>query len=207
VGAYKPVVSGAEMTAAGPVWSDVETLWSATGPYPRERIAPQRFLAPLAPPVAAHHEGRQVDEKLLRRGIDWWLGRVHVLLVEGAGGLLSPVSDSESNAELAQDLGFPLLIVARAGLGTINHTLLTLEAAERRNLPVAGVILNQTRPDDGTDLSVAGNAAELAARTSVPILGVFPFSTPEGLLREPEFNKIHWQDLIGLSAHPPAGDT
>lgn len=197
VGAYKPAVSGAETSPAGPIWNDVQLLAAALGDaYPEERISPQRFKAALAPPVAARAEGRSVDSRLLRSGTNWWRDQVDFLIVEGVGGLLSPLTETESVADLAKDLGFPLLIVARAGLGTINHTLLTLEAAQRRNLQVVGVVLNQTNSEVGTDVSSLTNASEIAARTSVPILGVFPFCGREDLLREPSFNKIHWQDLI-----------
>ena len=127
---------------------------------PRERIAPQRFLAPRAPNAAARMEGRTVDRDLLRRGADWWAGRCDVLLVEGAGGLLSPLADGVTCADLAADLGFPLLVVARAGLGTINHTRLTLAAAGE--LPVTAVVLNEADGPVPDDL-LADNAAQIAA--------------------------------------------
>lgn len=200
VGAYKPAVSGNEEDAQGPVWRDVELLSSALdGVFPREAICPQRFRAPLAPPVAARCEGRQVDGALLRSGADWWRERVDLLVVEGAGGLLSPLTDTESVADVAGDLGFPLVVVARLGLGTINHTLLTLEAACYRGLPVAGIILNQATEPDPSDESTTTNRDELARRTDVPILAVLPFEPAKDLRQDAAFQRI---DFVRLAAAP-----
>src|SRR5690606_6781856 len=113
----KPVCSGGVPDGAGGiVWDDVRSLASAVGnAFPDDRICPQRFLAPLAPPVAARREGRRVDADLLRQGARWWQGRVDLLLVEGVGGLLCPLPDDETVADLAGDLGWPLIIVAHLG--------------------------------------------------------------------------------------------
>jgi len=191
VGAYKPVASGCEIDPEGrPIWEDIEAYFEALGgQFTRERICPQSFPAPLAPPVAARQAGRAVDSQLLLRGARWWESQVDVLLVEGAGGLLSPLSDTESNADLAVALGYPVLVVARLGLGTINHTLLTVEAAQRRGLDVAGVVLNATQPS-GTDESIHSNPEELARRCPVPFLGVLPYSENSDLLHHPAFLRM-----------------
>lgn len=206
-GAYKPVVSGAVQTVAGPVWEDAAVLSAALGnEFPLERIAPQRFLLPLAPPVAAEKEERAVDSGLLSAGAEWWRARVDYLVVEGAGGLLSPVTATQSVADLARDLGFPLLIVARAGLGTINQTLLTCEAAERRGLSIAGIVLNQSQPAAaGDEVSVADNAREIAARTTAPLLGTLAFCPGADLLLDRTFRTIEWHRLMGssLTERPP----
>lgn len=195
-GAYKPACSGCGAPSGGePQWSDVEALVAACGgAFPGERVCPQRFAAPLAPPVAAREEGRTVDAGLLRRGAEWWRGRVELLLVEGAGGLLAPLSDTDLVADLAGDLGLPLLIVARLGLGTINHTLLTVEAAERRGLRIAGIVLNEAGPG-GTDLSVASNPREIAARCDVPVLGILRRDDRRGLLRGGFRIRMDWLAL------------
>lgn len=197
VGVYKPACSGSRVLPDGrQAWDDVEAHFEALGGlHPRERICPQCFRAPLAPPAAARAEGRTVDAPLLRTGADWWRGRVDALLVEGAGGLLSPLSDADAVADVACDLGFPLLIVARLGLGTINHTLLTLEAAERRGLMVAGVVLNRA-PGDPSSLADETNPAELAARTRVPILGVLRTDETGGLRPASQDIRIRWLDLM-----------
>jgi dethiobiotin synthetase len=196
VGAYKPVVSGCIAGAAGPVWDDLTRLQAALGgEVPIERIAPQRFLAPLAPPVAARLEGRAVDPILLRQGIEWWNDRVDIVMVEGAGGLLSPLTETETVADLACDLGFPLVVVARLSLGTINHTLLTLEAAACRRLSVAGIVLNEPAPADPDDRSVETNETELKSRCRTPILATVRHSTMPDLLRKSPLFTIDWMVL------------
>ncbi|HEX6986049.1 MAG TPA: dethiobiotin synthase, partial [Planctomycetaceae bacterium] len=145
-------------------------------------------------PVAARQEGRTVDPALLRSGAEWWAGRCDLLLVEGVGGLLCPLTEDETVADLAADLGLPLLVVARATLGTINHTLLTVEAARTRNLDVAGIILNESVPADG-DASVATNAAEIERRSGVPILGIVPHGRPARLLVQGTGQRIDWRTL------------
>lgn len=199
---YKPVVSGGTLPPGGTaIWEDVEHLYAAAGGrFPRETIAPQRFLAPLAPPFAAREEGKTVDESRLISGAHVLALCADIVLVEGAGGLLSPVSDSWNNATLAEELELPLLIVGRLGLGTLNHTLLTVEAAERRGLTVAGVILteDQIRPDD---LSTRTNPQELSRLMKVPLLAVVPHTpvgTPESL------ENVHWDQIIDIS---PRGDS
>jgi dethiobiotin synthetase len=197
VGAYKPVCSGAaEGRSEFPRWDDVEALWNATGgAFPRERIGPQCFLAPLAPPVAAREEGKRVDASLLQAGLDWWRGQVDVVVIEGAGGWLSPISDDATNADFAAACGCPVVIVAADRLGMINHTLLTVESIQARGLPLAGIVVN--RHSLSEDSSIASNAEELARRTSAPILTVVE-SWGDVLLREGvEAARMGWNGVAG----------
>jgi dethiobiotin synthetase len=144
---------------------------AAGRPGELEAVCPQRFAAPLAPHLAARAQGRRVDPRLLRSGLEYWLHRSEVVIVEGAGGLLSPVSNEDFVADLAADFGWPLVVVARNALGTINHTLLTLRvAAFQPRLPVAGVVLNDCGAA-ADDASVESNFAEIAARAEAPLLG------------------------------------
>ena len=172
VGVYKPAASGYVRDAQGSLLSDdAVTLWEAAGrPGELQHVCPQRFVAPLAPHLAARAEGREIDAVLLRRGLDYWRSRSEIVLVEGAGGLMSPLGDDEYVADLARDLGFPLIVVSRNILGTINATLQTLITASvyRGGLEVAGVVLNHPAPPPGDDLSLASNRAELAARCTAP---------------------------------------
>ena len=201
VGVYKPVCSGAEFDVNGFArWDDIERLrdavrgnWSESS-LSDEAICPQRFLAPLAPPLAARAEGRTVDLALLKSGAGHWSKRAEILLVEGAGGLLAPVSETTNGADLAREFGYPLIVVARCGLGTINHSLLTIEAAERRGLRVAGIVLNQARPDDDLALA-ADNAVEIATRGGVPVLGVIAWQSAAGLQRNGRTVTIDWRSL------------
>ncbi|WP_166831395.1 dethiobiotin synthase [Thalassoroseus pseudoceratinae] len=193
VGIYKPACSGVEANEAGePMWEDVDAHFHALdGVFPRERICPQCFHAPLAPPVAALAEGRCVDADLLRSGADWWRGRVDVLLIEGAGGLLCPMTESTTIADVAADLAFPLLIVARLGLGTINHTLLTVEVARSRGLPITGIVLND-HPPQSDDPATKTNPEEIARRSNVPVFGV----VGSGMLESELGLGVDWNAII-----------
>jgi dethiobiotin synthetase len=126
----------------------------------------------VAPHLAARKEGKQLDADLLRRGITYWQERSEIILVEGAGGLMAPMGDELYVADLAEEFGFPLVVVSRNVLGTINHTLQTLITAAvfREGLPIAGVVLNHPTPPAADDASLSTNRAELAARCVPPIL-------------------------------------
>ena len=173
VGVYKPVASGCETRDGQLISDDALVLWQSVGsPGDLSTVCPQLFQAPLAPPLAARLEGRQVDQDLLRSGLKYWLGRSDIVLVEGAGVLMSPISDDDYVADLAFDFGFPLIVVAADALGVINQTLQTLITAAtfREGLDVAGVVLDATGPRADDDPSVATNLHELQQRCVPPIL-------------------------------------
>ena len=185
VGVLKPVATGITRDPATGAWhsDDVEALRTAIGgTVPPERVAPLVYDDPLAPPVAARRAGTLLTwdhfARAVRDAIAWWAaeGRAETLLVEGVGGLLCPLTEGTTVADLAIALDFPTLVVARRGLGTLNHTLLTVEAAHRRGLRLAGVILNGAEPT-ADPLAEQTNAAELARRLApfrVPVLGEWP---------------------------------
>jgi len=178
VGACKPVCSGATLDSmtSPPRWEDVDTLHAAlNGKFSRELICPQTFDAPLSPPAAAELEGKTVDPELLRSAITRWHNEVDLLLVEGAGGFLSPLTHNETNADLAADIGFPILVVATNQLGAINHTLLTLEAIRNRGMDVLGVVLNNNvtktdEPSATSDRMRSTNVEDIARFGGVEVL-------------------------------------
>jgi dethiobiotin synthetase len=172
VGVYKPMASGCEMIDGELISSDAITLWEAANrPGQLDHVCPQRFRPPLAPHLAADAEGKHIDVDRLYRGIEVWRSCSDVVIVEGAGGLMCPLGDHLYVADLALEFGYPLIVVARNALGTINHTLLTLAAADtwKSGLTVAGIVLNQPAPP-GDDPSVATNRQELIRHARAPIL-------------------------------------
>ena len=175
LGIYKPACSGAEVTNGQMRWPDVEALSQASGITDIDRICPQRFSAPLAPPIAAREEGMSVDWKLIQSGLSYWESHADFVLVEGVGGLLCPLTESHSMADFAMWSKLPVIIVAGLGLGTINHVLLTLEAADRRGLTVEGVIVNDGGNHAGTP-AAATNVVELERLCPVPVLGTVEFN-------------------------------
>lgn len=196
VGAYKPACSGAVAGPDGaPVWEDVAALRAAAGfDGPDSRICPQRFLAPVAPPQAARLEHREVDDALLTAGAAFWCGRAELLVVEGAGGWLSPLSDRSLVADVAAAFQYPLLVVARAGLGTISHTLLTIESIRSRGLSVAGIVLNEPHADSA-DLSTSENADQIERFSGAAVLGRILFGRPERLVSVDPAASVDWRSL------------
>jgi dethiobiotin synthetase len=171
VRAVKPVATG------GTPSEDTRLLSQTTG-EPAEQITGWSFREPAAPPVAARAEGQSLH---LGDIVRWVRGREWrepdgLLLVEGVGGILCPLTDETVIADLIAELGFPVLILARRGLGTINHTLLTVEAACQRGFQVVGVLLTETTP--AATLAEATAPEELARRLPVPLLGVLPYRSP-----------------------------
>jgi dethiobiotin synthetase len=181
VGVYKPAASGCDRNDRGElVADDALRLWEAAGrPGTLEDVCPQRFAAPLAPHLAAKAAGQRLDANRLRAGLEVWRARSEFLIVEGAGGLLSPLGDDEYVADLAADLGFPLIVVAANELGVINQVLQTLVVAETWPTPlrVAGIVLNHRRQLTETeDPSLASNRAELAHRAVPPMLAELAYA-------------------------------
>lgn len=176
---WKPVESGCASGSQGVLLpADALALAEAargtTSPVPPLHTV-YRFAAPVAPSVAAEQEGQQVAlAPLLRTAARLRSLAPDLLLVEGAGGFLVPLAPRLMIADLAEALAAPVVIVARDSLGTINHTLLTIEAAVRRGLTVRGVVLNATSETTAADAEIQRNASEIERCTRVPILGHFP---------------------------------
>jgi len=171
--AMKPVETGCPLGPGGLSPADGIRLKSAATTERDLRIvSPFRYQKPAAPVVAARLEGPEVDIDRIRYCFEMIKAeRPDFLLVEGAGGLLVPLTERHTMADLIVALGLPALVVARDGLGTINHTALTVEAALLRGIAVSGVILNGARAGTSADV-VQSNAAEIERLVDVPVLGV-----------------------------------
>jgi dethiobiotin synthetase len=160
VGAYKPVASGAVSVET----SDGYRLWRAVGQLgPLERVNPQSFDAPLAPPIAADLEHRTVEESRILSGVEAWFDACDWLVVEGAGGLMSPITWNWTNADLADQLGYPLVLVAANRLGAVHHVLSSVSLAVQRRLTIAEIVLNEPE----------GMGSNLAATTNSKLLRPF----------------------------------
>lgn len=175
-GAYKPLESGCERGERRHFKrADSEFLKKMAGMSESlDHINPYFFKEPLAPGVAARRAGRKVSFSKIKKNFDHLAQKYELLFVEGAGGLLVPISGEKTNLDLIQYLGVPVLLVGRLGLGTINHTLLTLDCLKRHGVPVAGVILNRMTPQK--NIAEKTNPDTLK-KFGVKILGVFPYVT------------------------------
>ncbi|MCG8649736.1 MAG: dethiobiotin synthase [Pirellulales bacterium] len=175
VGVYKPVASGCRDQVGSRVADDAVSLWQAAGrPRQLDDVCPQKFIAPLAPPAAAQMEGVQVDASLLRRGADIWEQCSDVLVVEGAGGLFSPLAEGLLNIDLVRQFNAAKLVIVTADrLGVIHQTLAVCEAARHRGIEPHAIILSSL--SETTELSSATNQQQISTYTSVPVLGRVAF--------------------------------
>ena len=172
VGVLKPIETG--VGEAGPL--DAWALREAAGvDDPIDVLCPQQFSLPAAPTVAAEDENRNVDLDAILRAYESIRADRDFVWVEGAGGLLVPATKTLLMADLAALLELPLLLVVRASLGTINHTLLSLEAIEGRDLDCAGVVISHsagpTSPADEKNLSALRSQLGTKLLGELPALG------------------------------------
>jgi dethiobiotin synthetase len=169
VAAAKPVLTGTDEPPT--VWPrDDELLAAAAGSTP-EVVAPLRFGPPVAPHLAARLAGTRIDPHELERTARAAGRGADVLVVEGVGGLLVPLTDDYCVRDLAAALALPVVVAARPGLGTINHTLLTLEAARAGGLEVRAVVLT---PWPGRPSALEASNRETIARLGKVEVGGLP---------------------------------
>lgn len=134
---------------------------------PIDLINPVSFSLPLAPYSAAKILKKKTDREKISKAFRKLVKRHEVVLVEGVGGALVPIGKNYFVADMIKELGLPAIVVARAGLGTINHTLLTLAALRAKGITVLGIILNGFK---GKDLSESSNAEAIAELSGVPVI-------------------------------------
>jgi dethiobiotin synthetase len=176
VKALKPVITGLDEPPDGPWPHDHEILARAAGVAPEE-VALVRYGPPVSPHLAAAQAGRPLDPAALVGDVLAAGEQGELLIVEGAGGLLVPLRDDYDMRSLAHDLGLDVVIAARPGLGTINHTLLTLEAARAVGLSVVGVVLTPWRPTP-TAIELS-NRSTIMDRGEIEVWGLPEIDRPD----------------------------
>jgi dethiobiotin synthetase len=179
---WKPIQSGRDDRGL----TDRDRVGQLTGLGP-ERLLPERYCLgqPLSPHLAARLDGVEIEltDFELPVGLD------RPLIVEGAGGLLVPINDRHLMIDLIGHLGLPVVVVARSGLGTINHTLLSIGALRRSGIPILGVILNgPLNPENRRAIEFYGQVSVIAEVEPIPLGGHFVNGdlSPEGLRRAAE---------------------
>lgn len=171
----KPAESGCAREGGRLVPRDALALKTSSGdPRPLDEICPYRYEVPLTPAHAAEREGEPPDVGGIVAQVAALKEEGKPLLVEGAGGLLAPLAEGVSMSDLARRANLALVIIAPLGLGTINHTLLSVREAKRQGLRILGVILSDTT-GDATPAAERNPAAvaELCG-ADAPLLGVIP---------------------------------
>ncbi len=173
VGVMKPVATGCRGNGGGLISDDAVYLWEAAeNEYPY-LTNPFRFRNPLAPHVAAGLEKREIDLKKIHDAYRELQKHYDFIIVEGIGGLLVPITKDYFVSHLIREMQLPLLIVARSGLGSINHTLLTLDAAVIRGFQIRGIIFNRV-PAVNCSLADMTNPKVIHELSGAPILGTLP---------------------------------
>jgi dethiobiotin synthetase len=171
---FKPIQSGCPPEGGRLIPTDARLAKDVAGlTEPLEVLTPIALRLPLAPGVAAAQAGVEVDLERIAAGVRDLATRYDFLVVEGAGGLYVPLIGMDFLVlDLIRWLGLPLVVVAKSGLGTINHTVLTVKAALGAKIEVAGIILNRYPEKPG--LAQETNPGVIEALTGVPIMGRLP---------------------------------
>ena len=164
-------------TGCGETVADLERVRELAGgevkPPPLDLQVPYRFAYPASPHLAAARAGQEIDPEVLIAAYESMKEGYEILLVEGVGGVLVPLRHNLLLIDLVARLKIPTLLVAKSGLGTLNHTLLTLEALKGRGIPVLGVLLSDGPEED--EVIGADNLRTIAGLGGVRVFGRLPW--------------------------------
>ncbi len=210
LGVCKPLASGCRRDRHGLVNEDAEALLACCGSdWPMDLVSPIRFAPPLAPAVAAEQEREAVDWSALSRALTTLDQMSDALLIEGVGGLMVPLDPRHPRymvGQLAQAIGYPVVVVCRANLGTLNHTLMTVELLRQAGCRVSGLVMNGLDGDPAAarqDPSLRSNRAWLERLTGAKVLAVLPrarsLDLPRGKMDQAlvaAAASVPWQDLM-----------
>ncbi len=182
----KPVETGCRAQKGKLIPDDAVRLINAAGVKESvDAINPYRFRLPLSPAIAAEIEGIKIKKEKIFSAYSRLLKKYDLTIVEGAGGIMVPVYKKYLFLDLVKDLKLPLVIVSRPGLGTINHTLLTIEAAKGKGIEITGVIINYPGMIK-KDMSVRTNPELIRRLGRARVLGTVPYAKNDS----PKINKI-----------------
>ncbi|MEW6614362.1 MAG: dethiobiotin synthase [Thermodesulfobacteriota bacterium] len=193
VGVMKPVATGAIRTPDGLISTDVQFLLKSIECHDELNLVnPITIELPLAPLVASRLEGCEIELDKIRNAYFKLSQRHDFIVVEGIGGILVPIKEDYFVSDMIKELDLPCIIVARPGLGTINHALLTLREAQQKGIEVRGFIIN------GMDEQKAGiaertNPEVIKGLSHIPMLGVLPFDPRVDIF------SLEMGDIIGLT--------
>jgi len=174
-GAMKPIESGCGREGDVFIPSDGTFLKQiAHMDQPLTTITPCCFASPLAPLSASEVDMRHVNMAEIKKAYARLSSAYDAVVVEGIGGLMVPITKDFFSVGLAAEFGLPLMVISRPGLGTVNHTMLTVNCALKEKLNVAGIILNYSKPPENS-LAEKTNPMLLSQVCPVPIIGILPY--------------------------------
>ena len=223
VDVFKPVASGCRKTPAGMIGEDAEFLAAAADTRrPLHDVIPIQLGPALAPNLSARRTGVDINLQTifdaynnLAKPADDNSDPAEAVVVEGVGGLLCPITDEYWVIHFAKMLKLPVVVVARPNLGTINHTLLTVDTLRRHDVDILGVIINRYWPDavptevEATDdaiIAMQNNPAEIEKLGDVPVLAIVPDSKNSSVAdatisdnTQFAIDTINWAKLLKIS--------
>lgn len=167
---FKPVLSGANLKEDTLIPGDtyfVKTI--AKLPEPLENMTPYRFRTPVSPHLAAEIENVEIQISTIQKQLHKLKEKYPYMIIEGAGGLIVPILKNYMLYDLIKELNLPILVVARAGLGTINHTVLTVNFAKNMGIEVKGILLNGY---DSSNICHPDNKQTIEKITNLPVLTI-----------------------------------
>lgn len=173
VGVMKPIATGCMGENGHLVSADAVYLFEAAENEYAPLTSPVRFRNPVAPNIASIYEGKEIDLEWVRTAYRKLQHHYDYIIVEGIGGLLVPIKKNYLVANLIREIDLPIVIVSHVSLGAINHTLLTVDAALMRGLPIRGIIFNRA-PLVNYSLAELTNPRVIHELTGVPVLGTLP---------------------------------
>jgi dethiobiotin synthetase len=171
VGVMKPAETGCRHRAGKLIPQDALRLIKAAGTEDSlDVVNPYRFREPLAPFVSAQRSGKIIEPRTIMQSFKTLCRKHEFMVVEGAGGIMVPLTSRYSYLDLAHAMKFPVVVVSRPGLGTINHTLLTISALAARDIAIAGIIINYAT-DRKAGLAEKTSSSVIRKISKLPILG------------------------------------
>jgi dethiobiotin synthetase len=174
VGVMKPAETGCSLRDGRLIPRDaLRMMKSACVKDPLSLVNPYRFRKPLAPAVAADLEGKTINPAKIINVFQLLSDRHDFMIVEGAGGIMVPLAGTYTYLDLAKKMDLPVLIVARPGLGTINHTMLTIEALKGRRIEIAGIVINYAL-DQKSGLAEKTGPGVIEKMSDIQIIGIIP---------------------------------
>ncbi len=203
VAAFKPIATGCHLRDDELVSEDAEFLAYCLEGYPaNEVICPVRYQLPLSPRAAEEAEGKPIDWSVIQQSYADLVHHHDLVLVEGIGGILVPLSPGYTVLDMIVDMGLPVLVVARAGLGTLNHTALTVAACRTAGVAIQGIVLNRSTPEAAAPAEVS-NVRILREMTGLSNIAVVDYDN-ESRISPPQLGTKIREQLACLEWLRPA---
>jgi dethiobiotin synthetase len=207
VGVFKPIATGCRMEKGRLVSDDAKFLAKFSNcSCGLPIVNPIAYQTPAAPIIAAQIENRRIDYARIEDAYLFICENHDVVIVEGIGGVRVPISPNVDVLELADQFHLPVVVVARPNLGTINHTLLTVDALRMNEIPFAGVVISGSKPDT-TDLAEKTAAQTISEYDNIKILSVIPLDAESSVEKQTlgravtnALAQCDWEELVGPAA-------